>query len=154
MKAIIIVDTREKKNQHILNRLDKLGIKYIVQKLDYGDYSFIWNGIDYSDKVVVERKATFSEIAGNFTKGKQRFKNEFERAKWANVYLVIEEPESCLNSHSYRSSMPVKELKGKIKTWCNKYQLKLKYTTKEQSADLILSCFREFIKKQGGVKHD
>jgi ERCC4-type nuclease len=148
MKAVVLVDTREQKNQHILKRLDELGISYRLQKLDYGDYSFEWNGIDYSDKIVIERKATFSEIIGNFTKGRERFKREFERSKGCKVILVIEEQIEQLNRHLYRSRMSPKELKSFLSTWCNKFQLELKFTNKKDGCDLILECFRDFIKRE------
>jgi ERCC4-type nuclease len=145
MQAVVWIDSREKKNQHITKRLDELNIQYQVKKLFVGDYSFIWNGIDYSNKVVVERKQNFSEIIGNFTKGRERFKREFERAKGCRVILVIEEPESHLDKHLYRSRMSPKDVKSFFNTWCNKFQLTLKFTDKDKSADLILQCFRDFI---------
>lgn len=37
---IILVDSREKKNDHILSYFTKQGIAYQETKLDYGDYSF------------------------------------------------------------------------------------------------------------------
>ena len=36
---VILVDTREKKNQHITSVWDKQGIKYKSMKLDQADYS-------------------------------------------------------------------------------------------------------------------
>lgn len=154
MKAVILADSREQKNQHILKRFDALGIEYRIQKLNYGDYSFEWNGVDYSNKIIVERKATFSEIIGNFTKGRERFKREFERAKGCKVILVIEQPITDLEGHKYRSSMFPKDLKSFLSTWCNKFQLDLKFTDKNNSADLILQCFRDFIKKKRGKANE
>ncbi len=150
MKAVILVDSREKVNSHILKRLCELNIPFKIKKLDYGDYSFEWNGIDYSDRVVVERKASFSEIIGNFTKGRERFKREFERAKGCKVILVIEQSINDLEGHKYRSCMSPKDLKSFLSTWCNKFQLTLKFTSKDQSADTILQCFRDFIKNNKG----
>ena len=37
---VVLVDSREKKNSHILEYFKKQGITYISTKLDYGDYSF------------------------------------------------------------------------------------------------------------------
>lgn len=37
---VILVDSREKKNDHILSYFTKQGIAYQETKLDYGDYSF------------------------------------------------------------------------------------------------------------------
>ena len=38
---VILVDSREQKNGHILDYFKKQGIPYQVTKLDYGDYSFM-----------------------------------------------------------------------------------------------------------------
>lgn len=37
---IILVDSREKQNDHILSYFDKQRIAYQKEKLEYGDYSF------------------------------------------------------------------------------------------------------------------
>lgn len=39
-RMVILVDSREKKNDHILGYFKKQGIAYQETKLDYGDYSF------------------------------------------------------------------------------------------------------------------
>ena len=36
---VVLVDTREKNNQTLLDIWDKKGLKYKKKKLDYGDYS-------------------------------------------------------------------------------------------------------------------
>ena len=60
----ILVDTREQKNQHILDFFDKKNIKYRVHKLDYGDYSCMIpadtingqvNDIYFDRDIVIER---------------------------------------------------------------------------------------------------
>ena len=38
---IVLVDSREKKNSHILDYFRKQKIAYQVEKLEYGDYSFM-----------------------------------------------------------------------------------------------------------------
>lgn len=38
---VILVDSREKKNTHILDYFRKQKIAYQVEKLEYGDYSFM-----------------------------------------------------------------------------------------------------------------
>jgi ERCC4-type nuclease len=153
MKATILIDSREKVNQHITKQLDKLGITWKIQKLNYGDYSFTWNGIDYSDKIVIERKGSLDEIIGNFTKGRERFKREFERAKGCKVILLVEATYEQLDGHLYRSRMSSRDLKSFLATWCNKFQLDLKFTDKNNSANLILQCFRDFIKLKGGMTY-
>lgn len=146
MKAVVLIDTREKVNQHITNKLDTLKIPYKLKKLNYGDYSFEWNGIDYSNKIVIERKASADEVIGNFTKGRERFKREFERSKGCKVVLLIEQTMEELENGNFRSTMNVKDLKSFLKTWSNHFQLELKFTEKSQSCDLILTIFRDYCK--------
>ena len=48
LKTVTILhDTREQKNAHIIEALDKLGVKHEERKLDYGDYSFTADGRDF-----------------------------------------------------------------------------------------------------------
>ena len=79
---VILVDTREKVNDHILEYFDKKNIIYKKKALDYGDYSFMIPANDklsiprdlyFMNKVVVERKASLEEISNNLTKERDRF---------------------------------------------------------------------------------
>ena len=57
LKTVTILhDTREQKNAHIIEALDKLGIKREERKLDYGDYSFTADGRDFSMSRSEERR--------------------------------------------------------------------------------------------------
>ena len=77
-----IFDTREQKNQHIINYFKKNNIEYKIQKIDEGDYKFEGN-----DTICVERKGNINEIMANITQA--RFKRELERAKQKGVKLVV-----------------------------------------------------------------
>ena len=77
-----IFDTREQKNQHIINYFKKNNIEYKIQKIDEGDYKFECN-----DTICVERKGNLNEIMANITQA--RFKRELERAKQKGVKLVV-----------------------------------------------------------------
>lgn len=143
MKAIILVDTREQ-DLHILKVLDSLNIPYKRKKLNYGDYSFEWNGVSYENKIVVERKGSLDEIIGNFTKGRERFKREFERAKGCKVILMIEAGLEQLEAKEYRSRMSPNDLVKFLKTWSNKFQLETTFVNKSDACDYILNCFRKY----------
>ena len=104
MKGTIIIDTREQ-NLHILKQIESMGIQYVRRKLDYGDYSFEIGDISYEHKIVIERKGSLDEIIGNFTKGRERFRKEFERSKGCRVILMIEATMEQLEAHQYRSRM-------------------------------------------------
>lgn len=84
---MIIIDTREQANTHILRYLDKNGIEHCDNVLDFGDYLNTENG------VVVERKKNFTELAGNCGKGHARFKRELERMDDAGgkMFVLVEQ---------------------------------------------------------------
>ena len=93
----LIVDTREQPTESYYKRLDKVGLPYRRQKLDFGDYSCGFcpsEGLEMllDKEIVVERKMSIDEICGNFTKGRDRFAREFERAakSGAKVHLIVE----------------------------------------------------------------
>ena len=81
----LISDTREKKNQHVLSYFDKVGLKYEVAKLDFGDYMDA-----YRPGICIDRKQSVAELAKNVTgKDRDRFIRELERARAADCQLVI-----------------------------------------------------------------
>ena len=56
---IVLVDSREKKNDHITGYFEKENIKYEVVKLETGDYSFYlpnYGGLGLDEAIMVERK--------------------------------------------------------------------------------------------------
>lgn len=77
LKSItIIVDSREKVNSHILIWLKYKKINYIIDKLDFGDYSYyipkneelnIKEDVYFNDTISIERKRNLEELAGNIT---------------------------------------------------------------------------------------
>lgn len=77
-KVTVLVDTREQKNDHITSELKKYGIMFESRKLDYGDYSFIIDGRDFSRSCVVERKANINELYGNVTNDRERIEKELD----------------------------------------------------------------------------
>ena len=84
---MIIVDSREKKWDHIKKYFDQNGIEYVIKKLNAGDYF----STDQGD-VVVDRKQNLQELCGNLSKGEHniiRFVNECKRAKEDHIRLVV-----------------------------------------------------------------
>lgn len=92
-RVVILIDTREQKNSHITEPLTNLGIMYEKRKLDYGDYSFMIDGKDFSNSCVIERKANVNELYGNITTDRERIEKEFDSiARNANqCTLIIED---------------------------------------------------------------
>lgn len=81
----LISDTREKKNQHVLDYFEAVGIKYEIAKLDFGDYMDA-----YRPGLVIDRKQNIAELAKNVVgKDRDRFVRELERAQAAGSKMVI-----------------------------------------------------------------
>lgn len=96
---VILVDTREHdgKNEHILKYFDKAGIAYKKRALAYGDYSFylpaneelsIPRDLDFSRKIILERKANLEELSGNLTKDKSRLEKELALAPDKKIIII------------------------------------------------------------------
>ena len=121
---MIIYDTREQVNNHILEYFDIKKINYKKQKIDEGDYTAIITkcpkmGIhrDLYFPIGVERKNSVDELAGNLAEEKDtrddlRLIRELRRAKEKGIkmFLVIEDENGRKNikTGNYRSQyLPV-----------------------------------------------
>lgn len=78
-KLVVIVDSRENANTHIIEWLDKKKKPYKIQKLEYGDYScYLPNGsfegqqrdIYFTNDIAIERKFCIDELAMNLKDNK------------------------------------------------------------------------------------
>lgn len=91
---MLIVDTREKKWEHIKNHFDKNKIPYEERKLDVGDYF----NTD-TPGIVIDRKANLQEVCSNLQNGREnihRFINECRRARSAHIrFIVLIEGNNC-----------------------------------------------------------
>lgn len=88
--VVLLVDTREQENTHILQELDRLQIQYKRQKMDFGDYSFAIGGRDFSLSCIVERKASVDEFYGNIVRDRERIEKEFYAANQiANQFILL-----------------------------------------------------------------
>ena len=90
--GVVICDTREQKNSHILSAFDSMGVRYEVRKLNFGDYSFICDNNDFTLSCTVERKANINELWTNCTTDRQRFEKEIQgiHALTGSAVLLIE----------------------------------------------------------------
>lgn len=86
-KIVVLVDTREKANDHITNWMIAHKIPYKIQKVDYGDYScYLPEGsfkgqardIYFTNDIAVERKFCIDELAMNL-KSKKENLNEINK---------------------------------------------------------------------------
>ena len=91
-KAIIITDSREQKNNHILSAFDSMGVRHEERKLHFGDYSFICENNDFTLSCIIERKANINELWTNCTSDRQRFEKEIQgiHALTGSAVLILE----------------------------------------------------------------
>lgn len=81
-----IVDSREKKWEHIKAYFDKRGIEYEIRKLDVGDYQ-----IEGKPQISVDRKRNLQELSKNLMNAKDhsRFWKEVRRAREQKIKLFV-----------------------------------------------------------------
>ena len=141
-KLVVIVDSREQKNDHILKSFEKNRIPYKVRKLDSGDYSAMVGDLTLEHDVFIERKNSLTEICGNMGTNRDRFEREFTRAKadGAKPFILIENNTTDdVFKGNYRSQMPPKALWASFCTWMVRYNTTVLFSSKENSGKVIFS---------------
>lgn len=103
---MIIVDSREKKFNHIEEYFKAHNVPFEVKKLDTGDYFNTDN-----PSVVVDRKKDLQEICGNLSTGKEnrtRFIKECKRAFDEHIRFVV-----LIEGTRYKDLNDIKEWRSK-----------------------------------------
>ncbi|MEK3995483.1 ERCC4 domain-containing protein [Psychrobacillus sp. FSL K6-2365] len=157
----IVVDTRENKNQHILDYLRKKDIPIKNKTLKTGDYSaYIPKneelGItrDLYLNGCLERKNSIDELTGNLGKDKRSaFENELIRASQNPFVLIVEDKDGYekILKGDYRSQYDPKALLGSLKTFEIRYRFSMVYIDKLCTGNYIYHHFyymaKEYLKK-------
>jgi ERCC4-type nuclease len=136
----VICDTREQVNENITGYLDSKKIPRITRKLDTGDYSAMIGDMTLEHDVVIEKKNGLDEIAGNFTVDRQRFENEFTRAKaeGLKVFLLIENASwSDILLHNYRSKLAPKSLIASLLSWQVRFNVTIIFCNPSETGQII-----------------
>ena len=152
---MILYDTREQQNQHILDYFNKKKIQAKKQKIDEGDYTAIITkredmGIkrDLYFNIAVERKNSVDELAGNLGEKRDdyrddiRLERELKRArqKGTMVYLLIEDKDGMENIQkgNYRSQYSSKAFEAKLASIEINYLKGIRFVDKAESGRTIL----------------
>lgn len=158
LKSIIfLVDTREKANSHITkDYFDKHKIPYKDdKKLPYGDYSFmipkneelgIMTDITFENEIAIERKGSLDELAGNFTKGRDRIEKEFAMSK-AKLYLVIEGKYHDICTQNYRSKYDKRSFMATLHTFYERYNVPFVFVEKEDIGKFIYCTMYYYLRE-------
>lgn len=152
-QVVILIDTREQENQHIINFFEKKKIAYKIKKLDFGDYSAELKAnneiglpfdVTLENVVAIERKGAsgfgLNEISNNFTDGRTAFENEFIRANQfcENFYLVIENGSwQDIKNHKYRSQLNENAFYNSLLSWRDKYKFNIDFVNTENVGEHI-----------------
>ena len=145
----VLVDSREKKNEHILKYFTMRGIKYKVTKLNVGDYSLAIHdddfakalgypfAIDYRGSITIERKASLEELSNNFTRDRKRFQNEFEKGQ-GKIHLMIENATyDDIVFGRYKTKFNEKAFVRSLNTWKFRYNAHIDFVSKETAGNYI-----------------
>jgi ERCC4-type nuclease len=158
---VITVDTREQKNQHVLDYFRKKGVRFKFKTMKTGDYSALIPkneefGItrDIYLNAAIERKNGVDELVQSI-KDRQRFENELIRASKHPFTLIVEDLEGyqkILNG-KYRSKYDPKALLGSLKTFEVRYDFSTVFISNSTTGNYIYHHFlymaRELLK--GGL---
>lgn len=94
MRSGLKIDTRQRagKHRHVDEWLERHGVPFHYEKLDFGDYM----RDDGTGNVSVDTKKDVQELAGNVGREHDRFVRELERARAAGcrLYVLVEELEA------------------------------------------------------------
>jgi len=155
---VILIDTREQENKHILDHLEKKKIKHKSKALQFGDYSFylpkneklsINRDIYFDKDIVVERKGSLSELAGNLTKGRERFEKELIKKNDAKMFLMVENGSwQNINSGIYRSEYKPVSFLATLYTYMARYNISVDFIQKELAGQFIYSTFYYYLREK------
>lgn len=101
---MIVADTREKKNEHILRYFDRHGIEYRIEKLEIGDYMLDGGA------VTIDTKRSVDELAANMLNRNDhaRFLREAKRAAGSGIKLIV-----LLETNKFKSIPDLQNWKSK-----------------------------------------
>lgn len=157
----IICDTREQQTPRAVQRYKSFGVGYSRGTLNYGDYC---GNITFPDgsklydksktisaRCVVERKMNLDELAQCFTRGRERFQREFERAASAGgrIFLLCENGSiEKIMKHDYRSRFNPKAFIASIIAWNVRYNMQLIFCSQFNSGLVIKEILYRDIKER------
>ena len=82
---MIICDSREQKNQHILDYLERNGIEHKIQAMETGDYM-----IEGQPTVLIDRKRNLNEVCTNLcSNDNSRFWREIRRSYRDKAKFIV-----------------------------------------------------------------
>lgn len=157
----VLIDTREQNTARARRRYETFGAPYCRATLSYGDYCYnatlpggqkIYDiGQTIRPHAAVERKMNLDELAQCFTRGRERFQREFERAaeNGARITLIVENAswENLYNGR-YRSKYNPAAFVASVHAWANRYGMNLIFCKEETSGRIIKDVLYRDLKER------
>lgn len=153
---VIITDSREKQNKHILDWFDKKKIPHETKALSNGDYSFyipanekfnIDRSLFFDHEIMLERKASLDELSGNFTQHRTRFEEEMATFP-GKKYLLIENANyEDVVKGNYSTKFSNKAYLASLHAFNHRYDLQIMFMpNKEMSGYYIYGVFTYYLR--------
>lgn len=143
----VLVDTREKKNDHIISYFDKKKIPYKTKALHNGDYSFyipqnselnIERDLYFDKDIMIERKQNLEELSGNITQNRSRFEEELSSFS-GKKYLMIENASySDILTNNYTTNILPKSFLGTLHTYNHRYGLEIIFMNRKEYSPIFI----------------
>jgi len=145
---MIQVDSRENKNQNILDYFEEVGQKYIVSKMISGDYQDVG-----SVKTLIDVKQSHNdgvaELCANLTRtaNHERFKREIARAREIGcerfIVLIISKDITCIDEiHTWvnkRGQTNPATFEKIVRTFNEKYGVEFIFCQRKDAGKIIVS---------------
>lgn len=142
--AVVLIDTREQENKHIIDYFEKKKIAYKNVKLDFGDYTLMLPkneeyGImqDLQLDFAVERKHKLDELSNNFAQDRNRIEEELWRGNGRIAFIIEDGSIDQLLAHDYRSEYNEKAFLGTMISFAHRYNVSFNFVSKEKTAQVI-----------------
>ena len=145
----ILVDNREQATPKAFDRYKSFGVPIERATLNYGDYCgmITLNGSSIYDiskavkaSCVIERKMSLDELASCFTRSRDRFRREMERAcsSGSKVYLLVENGSyEGIIKHRYKSRYNPTAFLASLTAWTVRYNIIPIFCKAETSGQII-----------------
>lgn len=130
-------------------------MKYIVRKLEHGDYSFfipkndkldIIEDVSFEDYISIERKNSVNELAGSYSATRKQFEDEHRRHKGKMMLMIEGDEYHDICEGNYRSELTPKSFLATIHSWQHKYDVPFIFINKEYSALYIYYTFKYWLR--------
>ena len=154
---VILTDTREQKNQHILDWFDKKKIPHKTKALSNGDYSFyvpanpdlnIDRDLFFDKEIMVERKGSLEELSGNLSQQRARFEEEMSTYPGVKYLLIENANYHDIITGNYDTKFSAKAYLASLHTFNHRYDLQMMFMPDPQySGYFLYGVFTYFLKQ-------